>query len=275
MLHRAPVFAQRRCVTDVVPSIPLLIDENVPRASVEHLRACGYAVIWIAEVSPGVGDPVVLTHGRAEVRPTFGLDLDLPERIVRGSDAPPLGLVLFRDVPASPSAPGAVLEDLLRRDELDLLGHITVVKRGRVRQRPFPTRVAASTRDAHGYSVTRCAAVAWGTAASTMFRSKVTNRPWCATARARRYASVSWLGPWMRVGTRCVSDSTDTSSDQNSCTGWLVARRSRSTTACTGCAFGYPGFAITRMHPFCVIGEDAHPAAPCASIHARASGCAI
>ena len=117
---------------------PLLADENVPRASVEYLRGRGYDVVWIAEVSPGVGDPAVLARGRAEARLTFGFDLDLPERIVRGTDAPPLGLVLLRGAPETPMAPGEVLEALLLRDDLDLVGRITVVKGAQVRQRPFP-----------------------------------------------------------------------------------------------------------------------------------------
>lgn len=117
---------------------PLLADENVPRASVEYLRSQGYDVVWIAEVSPGVGDPVVLARGRAEARLTFGFDLDLPERIVRGTDAPPLGLVLFRGAPDSPTATGESLAALLDREDLDLVGRITVVKGDQVRQRPFP-----------------------------------------------------------------------------------------------------------------------------------------
>ncbi len=117
---------------------PLLADENVARASVEYLRGRRYDVVWIAEVSPGVGDPVVLARGRAEARLTFGFDLDLPERIVRGTDAPPLGLVLFRGAPETPSATGEVLEALLLRDDLELKGRITVVKGAQVRQRPFP-----------------------------------------------------------------------------------------------------------------------------------------
>ena len=67
-------------------SVPLLADENVPRASVEYLRGRGYDVVWIAEVSPG-----------------------------------------------------EVMEGLLRREDLELIGYITVVKGGRVQQRPFPT----------------------------------------------------------------------------------------------------------------------------------------
>ena len=117
---------------------PLLADENVPRASVAYLRSRGYDVVWIAEVSPGVGDPVVLARGRAEARLTFGFDLDLPERIVRGTDAPPLGLVLFRGAPDSPTATGESLAALLEREDLDLVGRITVVKGDQVRQRPFP-----------------------------------------------------------------------------------------------------------------------------------------
>ena len=117
---------------------PLLADENVPRATVEYLRNLGYDVVWIAEVSPGVADPVVLARGRAEARLTFGFDLDLPERIVRGTDAPPLGLVLFRGAPDSPTATGELLVAMLDRDDLDLVGRITVVKGGQVRQRPFP-----------------------------------------------------------------------------------------------------------------------------------------
>jgi len=75
---------------------------------------------------------------RAEARLTFGFDLDLPERIVRGTDAPPLGLVLFRGAPETPTATGEVLEALLLRDDLELEGRITVVNGAQVRQRPFP-----------------------------------------------------------------------------------------------------------------------------------------
>jgi Domain of unknown function (DUF5615) len=125
-------------VTQPGAACPLLADENVPRASVEYLRGRGYDVVWIAEVSPGVGDPVVLARGRAEARLTFGFDLDLPERIVRGTEAPPLGLVLFRGAPVSPTATGESLAALLERDDLELVGRITVVKGDQVRQRPFP-----------------------------------------------------------------------------------------------------------------------------------------
>jgi hypothetical protein len=117
---------------------PLLADENVPRASVEYLRSRGYDVVWIAEVSPGVDDPAVLARGRADARLTFGFDLDLPERIVRGTDAPPLGLVLFRGAPETPRSTGELLEVLLLREDLELVGRITVVKGAQVRQRPFP-----------------------------------------------------------------------------------------------------------------------------------------
>ncbi len=76
--------------------------------------------------------------GRISARLTFGFDLDLPERIVRGTDAPPLGLVLFRGAPATPTATGELHESMLRRTDLDLVGRITVVKGAQVRQRPFP-----------------------------------------------------------------------------------------------------------------------------------------
>ena len=75
---------------------------------------------------------------RAQARLTFGFDLDLPERIVRGTDAPPLGLVLFRGVPETPTSTGELFDALLRRDDLDLVSRITVVKGARIRQRPFP-----------------------------------------------------------------------------------------------------------------------------------------
>ena len=81
---------------------------------------------------------MVLARGRAEARLTLGFDLDLPERIVRGSDAPPLGLVLFRGAPETPTATGEVLQALLLLDDLELKGRITVVKGTQVRQRPFP-----------------------------------------------------------------------------------------------------------------------------------------
>ncbi len=121
----------------------LLADENVPRASVEYLRERGHNVAWIAEISPGVGDPAVLERGRREARLTFGFDLDLPERIVRGTDLPPLGLILIRGIPESPIATGELIDTLLRRTDLDLIGRITVVKGAQVRQRPFPPLASA------------------------------------------------------------------------------------------------------------------------------------
>ena len=120
------------------PTCPLLVDENVPRASVKFLRAQGYDVVWIAEVNPGVEDAAVIALGRAQARLTFGFDLDLPERIVRGTDAPPLGLVLFRGAPETATSTGELLDALLRRADLDLVSRITVVKGARIRQRPFP-----------------------------------------------------------------------------------------------------------------------------------------
>jgi predicted nuclease of predicted toxin-antitoxin system len=126
--------------------IPLLADENVPKASVLYLRERGYDVVWISEVSPGASDPSVLARGNSEARLTFGFDLDLAERVVRRSDAPPLGLVLLRGVPSSVYEAGIALHALLQRDDLTLIGRITVVKGAHIRQRPFPS----ATRDTSG-----------------------------------------------------------------------------------------------------------------------------
>ncbi|MDZ7778951.1 MAG: DUF5615 family PIN-like protein [Gemmatimonadota bacterium] len=100
----------------------LLADENVPRASVDALRAAGFDVASVAETSAGASD---------ETAPGGRL-------IFRQGLAPPPGVIYLRFVPADPDEAARVLRDLLKHHEIEVEGRFTVATRDQVRQRPLP-----------------------------------------------------------------------------------------------------------------------------------------
>lgn len=122
-----------------VPPAPprLLADENYPGPSVAALRAAGHDVSWVAELRPGILDEDVIAWGRAEGRVVLTFDRDLAERLVRHHDPPPPGLILLRFVPAHPTHAADVIAALLAREDLSVLGRLTVIDLRKVRQRPL------------------------------------------------------------------------------------------------------------------------------------------
>jgi hypothetical protein len=94
--------------------------------------------MYSTTVRRGASDSADLLRRRQRKQSTIAVDLGSPERVVRGSDAPPLALVFLRGAPVSPASPGDMLDALLRHADLQLTGRITVVKGQQVRQRPFP-----------------------------------------------------------------------------------------------------------------------------------------
>ena len=114
-----------------------LADENVPRGSVLVLRAAGHDIVSVAETKPGASDREVLEMAVAESRILLTFDSDFGWLVYRASLEAPRGVILFRLVPAEPEEPAQLLLDLMRRRELELEGHFTVLDRERVRQRPM------------------------------------------------------------------------------------------------------------------------------------------
>ena len=78
-----------------------LCDENVPRLLVDALRQKGHDVVWIGELSPGIGDPDVLALALRERRICLTFDKDFGElaairTLPSGSGVVLLRMTLFR-----------------------------------------------------------------------------------------------------------------------------------------------------------------------------------
>ncbi len=115
----------------------LLLNENVPLASIRILRAQGYDAVAVAEAAPGAPDPWVLRLAHREHRILVTFDRDYGELIFRRGLPHPSGLVYLRFAPASPEEPAHFIHQLLQRKDLDCVGKFTVADRKQIRQRPL------------------------------------------------------------------------------------------------------------------------------------------
>lgn len=113
----------------------ILADENVVAAIVRRLRADGWDVAWIAEISPSIDDHDVLDRAVQEGRILVTDDKDFGELIVR-EGRPHCGVVLLR-LAGMPIEERAVLVSrLFAASFSELASAFTVVDRGgRVRIR--------------------------------------------------------------------------------------------------------------------------------------------
>ena len=84
-----------------------LADENVSRLVADRLRDDGHDVAWIAEVSRGAADGVVLTKAEADSRILITEDRDFGELVIR-QNLPVLGVLLLAVISPSWSRHGVV-----------------------------------------------------------------------------------------------------------------------------------------------------------------------
>lgn len=113
----------------------ILADENVVSAIVQRLRADGWDVVWIAEVSPSIDDPDVLDRAARDSRILVTDDKDFGELVVRERRSH-RGVVLLRLAGMSPGDRAELVSRLFAASCAELVGAFTVVDReGRVRIR--------------------------------------------------------------------------------------------------------------------------------------------
>jgi predicted nuclease of predicted toxin-antitoxin system len=77
----------------------LLANENVPKASVDALRALSFDVAWIREDAPGSTDRAVVARAVLEDRILLTLDKDFGELAFRAGLPATSGVVLVRVSP--------------------------------------------------------------------------------------------------------------------------------------------------------------------------------
>lgn len=114
----------------------LLINENIPLASVVALRDAGHDVASITELSPGISDEAVMAIAHDEHRIVVTFDRDYGELIFRKRLPLPGGVLYLRFLPASPLEPAEYLARLIDAG-IELEGRFTTGDREQVRQRPL------------------------------------------------------------------------------------------------------------------------------------------
>jgi predicted nuclease of predicted toxin-antitoxin system len=115
----------------------ILADENCDRLLVAELRAEGFDVVWIREISPGIGDPEVFAFAAANGRLLITNDRGFGLRAEARGLQRPAGIVLTRLQRLMPATRTSVAVQIIKMMGNDLLDHFTVVEPHQVRSRPF------------------------------------------------------------------------------------------------------------------------------------------
>jgi predicted nuclease of predicted toxin-antitoxin system len=114
----------------------ILLNENVPGASVEALQRHGHDVLWARTVMPGAPDSIVLARASTEGRLLVTFDKDFGELVYRAGRKASAGVVLFRiPQPTAAVVAAQVVRTPVSRD--DWGGRFSVVEPGRIRMVPL------------------------------------------------------------------------------------------------------------------------------------------
>lgn len=115
----------------------LLANENVPRLTIEALRAAGHDLLWARTDMGGSQDEDVLSRAQAERRILLTHDKDFGDLAFHAGLPATCGIVLIRLGHLLP-------EEIAQRtvqalgSRSDWEGHLSVVEEHRIRMRPLP-----------------------------------------------------------------------------------------------------------------------------------------
>ena len=115
----------------------LLADENVPLETVRALRSAGHDVYSATEAASGAPDLTLLERAIQEDRLIVTFDRDFGDLAVRSPARIQGGVLLLRFVPTGAAEVSDLLIDLLARSDITWAGHISVLDRRHLRQRPI------------------------------------------------------------------------------------------------------------------------------------------
>jgi len=111
-----------------------LADEGVDRQIVDRLRSDGYAVLYVAEMEPGVSDDFVLQLANRESSVLIAADKDFGELVFRQGRSSG-GVVLIRLQGLSPSAKAAAVSESIDEHRMEVSGNFSVLSPGILRIR--------------------------------------------------------------------------------------------------------------------------------------------
>jgi predicted nuclease of predicted toxin-antitoxin system len=114
--------------------VKFLADEGVDRQIVEVLRHDGHEVAYIAEMSPGIMDDVVLRESRNSASVLITADKDFGELVFRQHQAS-AGVLLIRLSGLRPAQKALTVSAAIREHGLELPGSFAVLGAGNIRIR--------------------------------------------------------------------------------------------------------------------------------------------
>jgi predicted nuclease of predicted toxin-antitoxin system len=114
--------------------VTFLADESVDRQIVERLRLDGHQVAYVAEMSPGIMDDVVLMESRTSASVLITADKDFGELVFRRRQAS-TGVLLVRLWGLGPDAKAALVSRAIQEHGRKLPGAFAVLSPGNIRVR--------------------------------------------------------------------------------------------------------------------------------------------
>ena len=111
-----------------------LADECVDRQIVELLRLDGHEVAYVAEMSPGIMDDVVLMESRISASVLITADKDFGELVFRQRRAS-TGVLLIRLWGLGPDVKASLVSRAIREHGEELAGAFAVLSPGNIRIR--------------------------------------------------------------------------------------------------------------------------------------------
>jgi predicted nuclease of predicted toxin-antitoxin system len=117
--------------------VQLLANENVPRLTIEALRAAGHDVIWARTDMAGSSDEKILARGQAEGRILVTHDKDFGDLAFHAGLPAKCGIILIRLGKLTPNAIAQRTVQVIG-GRTDWPGHLAVIDERRVRMRPLP-----------------------------------------------------------------------------------------------------------------------------------------
>lgn len=114
-------------------TLRFIADENLPRSIIAAMRALGMDVACVGDVAPGIFDDEVLALAEREGRVLVTLDKGFGDLVQRPAAR---GIILLRAPLAPPQASAELIAALIASRD-DWQRHLSVIKNGRLRQRPL------------------------------------------------------------------------------------------------------------------------------------------
>lgn len=112
----------------------LVADEGVERQIVERLRQTGHAVLYIAEMEPGVQDDFILAEANARQALLVTLDKDFGELVYR-QGLVHAGVILLRLAGLLPETKAELVAKVMQQRGQEMMQAFSVVSPGAVRIR--------------------------------------------------------------------------------------------------------------------------------------------